>query len=53
VPFPLLADIDRIHQLSGFGVILLMFALGLEFSVRKLVRLAPSAGFIPWCRSVS
>jgi CPA2 family monovalent cation:H+ antiporter-2 len=46
VPFPLLADIDRIHQLSEFGVILLMFALGLEFSVRKLVRLAPSAGFI-------
>ena len=46
VPFPLLADIDRIHQLSEFGVILLMFALGLEFSLRKLVHLAPSAGFI-------
>jgi monovalent cation:H+ antiporter-2, CPA2 family len=46
VPFPLLADIDRIHKLSELGVILLMFALGLEFSVRKLVRLAPSAGFI-------
>jgi CPA2 family monovalent cation:H+ antiporter-2 len=45
-PFPLLADIDRIQHLSEFGVILLMFALGLEFSVRKLVRLAPSAGFI-------
>jgi CPA2 family monovalent cation:H+ antiporter-2 len=46
VPFPLLADIDRIHKLSELGVILLMFALGLEFSVRKLARLAPSAGFI-------
>jgi predicted Kef-type K+ transport protein len=44
--FPLFADIDRIRQLSEFGVILLMFALGLEFSVRKLVQLAPSAGFI-------
>ena len=46
VPFPLLADIDRIRKLSEFGVILVMFALGLEFSVRKLARLAPSAGFI-------
>ncbi len=46
LPFPLFADIDRIHKLSELGVILLMFALGLEFSVRKLVRLAPSAGFI-------
>ena len=46
LPFPLLADIDRIHKLSELGVILLMFALGLEFSVRKLVQLAPSAGFI-------
>src|ERR1700722_20360811 len=45
-PFPLFADIDRIHKLSELGVILLMFALGLEFSVRKLVRRAPSAGFI-------
>lgn len=46
VPFPLVAGIDRIHQLSELGVILLMFALGLEFSLRKLVRLAPTAGFI-------
>ncbi len=45
-PFPLLADIDRINKLSELGVILLMFALGLEFSIRKLIRLAPSAGFI-------
>jgi CPA2 family monovalent cation:H+ antiporter-2 len=46
LPFPLVADLDRIHTISELGVILLMFALGLEFSVRKLVRLAPSAGFI-------
>ena len=46
LPFPLFADLDRIHKLSELGVILLMFALGLEFSVRKLVQLAPSAGFI-------
>ncbi len=46
VPFPLVAGLDRIHKLSELGVILLMFALGLEFRVRKLVRLAPTAGFI-------
>ena len=45
VPIPLLADIDRIHILSELGVILLMFALGLEFSVRKLSP-RPDAGFI-------
>ena len=42
----LLADSERIHILSEFGVILLMFALGLEFSVRKLIRLGPTSGFI-------
>jgi monovalent cation:H+ antiporter-2, CPA2 family len=43
---PLLADYDRIHTLSELGVILLMFALGLEFSVRKLIKLGPTSGFI-------
>ena len=43
---PLLADSERIHTLSELGVILLMFALGLEFSVRKLLRLGPTSGFI-------
>ena len=46
VPIPLFADPDRIHTLSELGVILLMFALGLEFSVRKLIRLGPTSGFI-------
>ncbi|HVC44117.1 MAG TPA: cation:proton antiporter [Candidatus Binataceae bacterium] len=46
LPIPLFADVDRIHKLSELGMILLMFALGLEFSVRKLARLAPSAGII-------
>ena len=45
VPF-LFADKDRIHTLSELGVILLMFALGLEFSIRKLIRLGPTSGFI-------
>jgi K+:H+ antiporter len=46
VPIPLFANYDRIHTLSELGVILLMFALGLEFSLRKLVRLGPTAGFV-------
>jgi monovalent cation:H+ antiporter-2, CPA2 family len=46
VPIPLLADPKRIQVLSELGVILLMFALGLEFSIRKLIRLGPTAGFV-------
>jgi monovalent cation:H+ antiporter-2, CPA2 family len=46
LPIPLFANYDRIHMLSELGVILLMFALGLEFSIRKLIRLGPTSGFI-------
>ena len=46
VPIPLLADSGRIDMLSDLGVILLMFGLGLEFSLRKLLRLGPTAGFV-------
>jgi len=46
VPIPLFADFHRIEVLSELGVILLMFALGLEFSIRKLLRLGPTAGFV-------
>ncbi len=35
-PFPLIHDEDTIKTLSELGVILLMFSLGLEFSLRKL-----------------
>jgi CPA2 family monovalent cation:H+ antiporter-2 len=44
VPIPLLADRPTVEALSELGVILLMFALGLEFSLRKLVRVGPTAG---------
>jgi monovalent cation:H+ antiporter-2, CPA2 family len=46
VPVPLVADPEVIHTLSELGVILLMFSLGLEFSVRTLFRVAPTAGLI-------
>jgi CPA2 family monovalent cation:H+ antiporter-2 len=35
-PFPLIHDETTINTLAELGVILLMFALGLEFSLRKL-----------------
>jgi CPA2 family monovalent cation:H+ antiporter-2 len=44
VPIPLVADMGVVQVLSELGVILLMFSLGLEFSVRKLVAVAPTAG---------
>jgi CPA2 family monovalent cation:H+ antiporter-2 len=46
LPVPLVADEGVAHTLSELGVILLMFALGLEFSLRKLVRVAAEAGLI-------
>lgn len=38
VGIPLFADPAIVHTLSELGVVLLMFALGLEFSLRKLIR---------------
>jgi CPA2 family monovalent cation:H+ antiporter-2 len=45
-PFPLFADEGTIHALSELGVILLMFSLGLEFSLAKLFRVGPTAGLV-------
>ena len=36
-PIPLVADAEIVQTLSELGVILLMFSLGLEFSLRKLL----------------
>jgi CPA2 family monovalent cation:H+ antiporter-2 len=44
-PFPLINDKHTIETLSYLGVILLMFSLGLEFSLRKL-RQVGGAAFI-------
>lgn len=46
VPIPLHADEKIVHTLSELGIVLLMFALGLEFSLRKLFRVGPKAAFI-------
>jgi CPA2 family monovalent cation:H+ antiporter-2 len=44
VPIPLVTDRDTVQALSELGVILLMFSLGLEFRVAKLVKVGPTAG---------
>ena len=46
VPIPLVADPKTVTTLSELGVILLMFSLGLEFSLRKLARIGSTAGII-------
>jgi CPA2 family monovalent cation:H+ antiporter-2 len=45
VPLPLVADVGIVQTLSELGVILLMFSLGLEFSLAKLARVGPTATF--------
>ncbi|PRQ09951.1 cation:proton antiporter domain-containing protein [Enhygromyxa salina] len=45
IPVPVFADAGRIAALSEFGVVLVMFAVGLEFSIRRLLRVLPVAGF--------
>ncbi|HET7613634.1 MAG TPA: cation:proton antiporter, partial [Gemmatimonadaceae bacterium] len=36
IAIPLVADVQMVRALSELGVILLMFSLGMEFSIRKL-----------------
>jgi len=37
-PFPLVRDLASVHTLSDLGVIFLLFGIGLEFSLTKLMR---------------
>jgi len=46
IRIPLVADPQTVRALSELGVILLMFSLGLEFSVRKLVQVSQKAGAV-------
>jgi len=44
VPYvPIVADIETTETLAELGVILLLFAIGLEFSIRRLMRVGGSA----------
>jgi CPA2 family monovalent cation:H+ antiporter-2 len=46
LPIPLVANEEMVRVLAELGVILLMFSLGLEFNVRKLIAVGPTAGVI-------
>ncbi len=46
VPIPLVADPNIVATLSELGVILLMFSLGLEFSLKKLMQVGSTSAII-------
>lgn len=46
LPFSLSVSADTVHALSELGVILLMFTLGLEFGLYKLMRVGTVAVFV-------
>ena len=46
VPVPLIADAATVSSLAEVGVVLLMFSIGLEFSLRRMLRLAPVSGLV-------
>lgn len=43
-PIPVLADADQVRTLAELGVILLMYALGLEFRLGQVLRIAATSG---------
>src|SRR5688500_16688456 len=45
VPSRIDADQNTVQMLSELGVVLLMFSLGIEFSLPKLLRVGATAGF--------
>ncbi len=44
-PYSLVTDTHSIHTLSALGVIFLLFSIGLEFSMTKLLKVGPVAFF--------
>ena len=46
IPVPLVADEAMVHAFSELGVILLMFSIGLEFNLRKLMAVGTTAGTV-------
>ena len=43
-PVPLFADLARVQVMSEFGVILVMFGVGLELRLRTLIKVVPTVG---------
>jgi monovalent cation:H+ antiporter-2, CPA2 family len=50
-PFPLVANEVTVRTLSELGVILLMFSLGLEFSIRSVLRVGRRAGLVAFAET--
>ena len=44
IPIPLFADPHRMEELAEVGVVLVMFAVGLEFRVQRLLQILPVSG---------
>jgi CPA2 family monovalent cation:H+ antiporter-2 len=51
VPIPIVANVATVQTLAETGVILLLFSLGLEFSLSKLIRVGPRAGIVAVAQS--
>lgn len=45
LPVPIFADESRVSAMAEFGVVLVMFSIGLEFRLAKLARVLPTSGF--------
>jgi CPA2 family monovalent cation:H+ antiporter-2 len=45
LPVPVYVDTSHLHALSEFGVVLVMFAVGLELRLGRLLQVLPSSGF--------
>lgn len=39
-------DLDVVHHLSEIGMVLVLFSIGLEFSIRRLIELGPRPAFV-------
>src|SRR5687767_1644042 len=51
VPIPIVANVATVQTLAETGVILLLFSLGLEFSLSKLIRVGPRASIVAVAQS--
>lgn len=51
VPIPIVVDEATVRTLAETGVVLLLFGLGLEFSIGKLIQVGPTAGIVAAAQS--
>ena len=51
VPIPLAANADNVQVMAELGVTLIMFGIGLEFSVKKVIQAGPTALLMAFIQS--